>query len=313
MALMVKHLLDHASHALGGGALPVELDGVGILNQAGEHLYSMHPWRWAQGRSTLLNLRGTVSGTDASWNSGTLTLTSTGAFTDYTFVEGDEVQITDGTGITEGFYTVASRTSANAIVLESSIGSTATDVDFTLQPYTIDLPDDLRDIISIVGTEIDRHVTLSTLEEVLRAREQDEARSHHWYGAVSYVGSPPSPVLEIGPGAGSNVTGALRLFYRSRWTRLTADSTTVDVPEFVEALLTQIVRAFARGYTREDEASLDVRLAEIQAGPVFMVAKRSDGNIQPSFGKLTGGGAQVWRRRRYGEFYEITSRVDGPI
>lgn len=314
MALMLKHLLDHMSDTLGGGEVPTSLDAIGILNQAGEHLYSMHSWRFAQGRGALLNLRGEISGEAAAWTPGTLTLTLASAFTDYSFLEGDEIQITDGTGVTEGFYTVASRTSANAIVLESSIASgSPTDVDFTLRPLSVDLPDDLRDIIAIESTEsINRRITLSSLAEVLRARENVGVNDSHWYAAVAWVGSPPTPILEIGPGSGSNVTGAFRIFYRSRWARLTTDSVAVDVPEYIEALLIVIARAFARGYVREDQGTLGARLAEIHAGPVFSAAVRSDGNIQPYFGKLRGGGPTIWRRHHSSDFVETVYRVGGP-
>ena len=314
MVLLVKSLLDHMRDTLGGGEFPPNLDQVNVLNQAGEHLHSMHPWRWAQGRSSLLNLRGTVTGSNATWTTATNTLTLASAFTDYTFVDGDEIEITDGSG-TEGFYEVASRTSANAIVLASSLSaSNQTDIDFTLQPYSIDLPDDLRDIISIQGTDSLRRITLTTLDEVSRARESSGPNTFGWYGAVSYVGSPPSPILEIGPGSTSNETGALRLFYRARWLTLRTDSTTIDVPEFMEALLVQVARAFARGYVREDQGSLSARLEEIHAGPIFRTAKNSDGNVQPFYGKLEGGGPDIWRRRqRSGEFNEILNRVSPPL
>jgi hypothetical protein len=313
--LFVKHLLDHVKDTLGGGAIPGNIDPLGIVNQAGEHLHSMHAWRWAQGRSTLLNLRGTVSGTAAAWTTATNTLTLASAFTDYTFLSGDEIEITDGgSGATEGFVEVASRTSANAVVLSTSIsGSNQTGISFTLQPQSIDLPDDVRDIIAIQGTGQTRYgVTLTTLEEVLRVRESVGANDSHWYAAVSYVGSPPTPILEIAPGSGSNALGALRMFYRARWGRISTDTTTIDVPAFMDALLLQVVRAFARGYVREDAGSLSARLEEIHQGPVFRAAVKSDGAIQPHFGTLRNG-IERWRRRgEVSDWHELYDRVQGP-
>jgi hypothetical protein len=82
----------------------------------------------------------------------------------------------------------------------------------------------------------------------------------------------------------------------------------------VEALLVQLVRAFARAYVREDQGSLTARLAEIDVGPLFVAARRSDGNIQPYFGTLRNGGPVIWRRNRArSNFYETTSRIDPPI
>lgn len=314
MVLHVKHLLDHVKDTLGAGDLPSSISEgpLGIINQAGEHLYSMHAWRFAQGRSTLLNLRGTITGTAGSFK-GTDTLTESGKFTNYTFVSGDEIQITGGTGVTEGFYEVTARVSANALTIPD-IGSSSSNVEYTLQPYSIDLPDDTRDIIAIQGTggSLSARVTLTSLAEVLRVREELTTNDQHWYAALSYVGSPPTPILEIAPGAGSNSTGALRMFYRARWARLSTDSTAVDVPTFIEPLLVQVVRAFARGYTREDAGSLDLRLAQIHAGPIFAAAKKSDGAIQPYFGTLKNG-IDRWRQpSASSNWQETTSRIGGP-
>lgn len=313
MALLVQHLLRHVSDTLGGGELPPDLDPISLINQAGEHLHSMHAWRWAQGRAALLDMRGTVSGSDAAWTASTKTLTLASAFTDYSFVAGDEIQVTAGSG-TEGFYEIASRVSANAITLATSLsGSDQTDIDFEIQPYSVDLPDDLRDIIAIQATETaTRQITLDTLTRVLEAREVTSTNDEHWYAAVSYVGTPPTPILEIGPGSGTSVTGAFRLFYRARWARLGGDATQVAVPEFCEALLVQIVRAFARGYVREDQGSLHQRLAEIQASMIFVAAKRSDGNIQPYHGRLRNGGPTIYRRPSM-DWYQTVGTFEPPI
>jgi hypothetical protein len=60
--------------------------------------------------------------TGATWTDATKTLTKTGAFTNYVFKAGTRVRITGGTGATAGFYVVATRASADAITLVTSIG-----------------------------------------------------------------------------------------------------------------------------------------------------------------------------------------------
>lgn len=60
--------------------------------------------------------------TGGTWTDATKTLTKTGAFTNYVFKAGDRVRITGGTGATAGFYVVATRASADAITLTTSIG-----------------------------------------------------------------------------------------------------------------------------------------------------------------------------------------------
>lgn len=62
----------------------------------------------------------------ATWTNGTLTLTQTGAFANYTaFQEGDIFVCTGGTNAVRGEYMIASRTSDDAIVLGSSLSATA--------------------------------------------------------------------------------------------------------------------------------------------------------------------------------------------
>lgn len=319
--LTTGEVLKHMRHELGGGDLSIDLDKIGIMNQAGHHLYSMHPWVWAKGRTALLDFRGSVSGTTATWTAATSTLTDTGDFTDYTFLAGDEITILDGTGATTGVYKIASRTSANAIVLDGSIaaGNLATgDIEWQIHPQTVELPDDLRDIIHIASSSETAlyRLTLTTLADVLerRATTSEVTSPSLFYGAVVFSGEPPVPILEIWPSPGSNATGALRIFYRSRWTAITADSGTsskIQIPDFVNDLYLQLARAYAAGYERSEVASLDVRLSQIHLGPVFQAAKRSDGMIQPFFGKTRGGGATIWRRPKV-QFDQIINRVAEP-
>jgi len=63
--------------------------------------------------------------TGATWTELTSTLTKTGFFAGYTVKAGDVIEITGGTGANTGTYSVASKTSDNAIVLATSIGAGA--------------------------------------------------------------------------------------------------------------------------------------------------------------------------------------------
>jgi hypothetical protein len=67
------------------------------------------------------------------WDESELTLTCTGAFTDYTYAEGDIIFIAGGAGVIPGGYVVASRDSANQLTLASSItgGADSADVSAT--------------------------------------------------------------------------------------------------------------------------------------------------------------------------------------
>lgn len=63
--------------------------------------------------------------TAATWDHSTRTLTKTGAFTNYSFHTGDRLYVYSATSGTTGDYTVESKTSADAIVLTTSIGTSA--------------------------------------------------------------------------------------------------------------------------------------------------------------------------------------------
>lgn len=318
MAIAVSYALEQMRFELGGGDIPTELNAIGILNQAGHFLYSMHPWKWAVERTALLDLRGDVSGSTATWTAASSTLAQASAFTNYSWVTGDEITVTDGTGATTGTYKVASRTSANAIVLTGSIASgnlSTGDIKWSIRPQTVALPTDLRDIVHIASTSLSSlgGVTLTTIGHILEMRRSSAsitAATGYYWGAVVYSGSTPKPILEIYPSPAANATGALRITYRARWAELTSDTGQIDVPDFVQDLFLFIARAYAAGYVRNDVGSIHARLAEIQAGPIFLAATRSDGAVQPYYGQLRGGGATLWRRQK--EAIGLANLVEPP-
>ena len=319
MTISTKELLAQVKHELGGGDFPIELDQYAMLNQAGHHLYSMHPWAWTEGRAALLDLRGLVSGTTATWTASTSTLTATTAFADYDFLAGDELRVQSGTGATTGVYKILTNPTTSTITISGSLSASnlvTGNIVWRIEPQTIDLPTDLRDIVWIATTSISSvgGVSLTSLKHVLQARSSTAAITAStglYYAAVVFQGSPPRPLLEIWPTPSDNTTGAMRIFYRSRWAEVTTDSREVDVPDFVNDLLVWIVRAYAAGYVRSEVASIHQRLAEVKASPMFQVAARSDGMTQPSVGPITGGGGQIWRRRST-PFPQIVNRVEAP-
>jgi hypothetical protein len=321
MALSVQKVLQNISHSLGGGDLSIEIDKFQVLNEAGEYMFSMYPWKWSQGRSALLNFRGTVSGLTGTWTAATRTFTQVGGFTTYSFLTGDEIEIKEGTGVVSGVYKIESRTSNDAIVLEddslSAVDLSTGDISWQMFPETIELPHDLRDIVSIQSSSQATilHFVLTGLDEIARRRGASAITMSPalYYAAVVYSGTPPVPLLEIWPSPSSNQNGVLRLFYRARWQQLYSDSDMVNIPEWMESLYVWIARAYARGYEREDEASLHARLQEIVQSPIFEATKLSDGATQPSFNRPRGGGATVHRRRRSSEISYLINRVGPPI
>ena len=70
-----------------------------------------------------------------------------------------------------------------------------------------------------------------------------------------------------------------------------------------------IVRAFARGYEEDDVASMHARLMEIQQSPMFMNARRRDGDMQPTLGQMSGGAVAQYEKQ---ERQYLKSSVLGP-
>ena len=110
--------------------------------------------------------------------------------------------------------------------------------------------------------------------------------------AIAATGVYPDPRLELYPTPASTVVGGLKIVYRARWKTQSGpanDSDYIPIPEYMEPLYTQILRAFARGLEEEDDASLSKRLAEIQMGPMYSAASRMDAEMQADYGQILNG------------------------
>lgn len=108
---------------------------------------------------------------------------------------------------------------------------------------------------------------------------------------VSTDGTAPEPRLALWPTPTTDNSTFAQLRYRATWTELADDNDTVQIPVFAETLFLQLCRAFGRGYEEDDAASLDARVAEIMAGPIFMAAKKQDASSQWYYGRLKNGAA----------------------
>lgn len=303
MTLTASQCYDVIQHTLGGtpnARIPRQM----ILNHAGEHFYSMFKWNWRKNREALLDLRGKITFSDATWTESTKTLTSTGTFASYTFIDDDRVEITGGTGVTTGFYEVASRTDDDDIVLANSISTAGVnlgtgDIEGEMRLDTVTLPTDFGNIISISATDtIFFEIRMVTIAEMQRHRtsQVDVTSNWNYIAAVTYKGNSRTPLLEIWPTPTSNRVGAWTIFYDAKWVRLDDDQDEVPVPDFCELPFLEVVKEVARGYMREDVATMSQRLQDLEASSLFRVAKKEDGRTQPFYGPLRGGGASMFGR-----------------
>lgn len=299
MTLTALDCAAHIEHTLSG---PMSMLSVlDVVNQTGQHMVGMHQWMFLKRPSVRLAARASITLEGATWTESTKTLTKTGAFSSYTFLAGDQARVTDGTGATTGFYRIASKTSANAIVLETSIGSGAdaqTDIDGTLTLSSCALPSDFGGILSIkAGVGLQDLVIPATLEEIENLRSDPISQTGSLYlAALAWgqlaVGGAPVPRLEIWPEPSAADAEKFRLSYRAAWQEVATEGQVLAIPTHVEALYVTLLRAFARGYEEEDQGTLSQRLAEIEVGPVFMAAKKYDGSQQRSYGPMRGGWLQ---------------------
>jgi len=305
MVLIAAQVYDHIEHALGGK--PV-LSMQAIANAAGRHLSSMHEWKYLEGRAALLSVRAKIEATGATWTEAGAILTKTAAFTNYTFVDGDKVKITAGTGIdaADREYFVKSRTDADNIVLETSIGSGAngqTDIAFTMENNSVLLPSDCGEIISYDATEsLVNSLVLVDSQELLHNRTR-QVLIHSWNlrGMItqhisSALATTPGKItrlLEIWPSVTTDDEDALTIFYRGDWVDIASDSDRIRIPDYVELLYIELCRRFAKGWEEEDVASLPERLEELTRSQLYMDVRSSDASIQPDYGEITGGAVEM--------------------
>lgn len=307
MTITLADCAEHIEHTLSGPSVLPSV--VGLVNQTGEHMVGMHQWMFLRRPPARLAARASITISSASYTHATKTVTRFGAFTNYTFLAGDTFECDAGTGATVGFYKIASKVSANAITLETSLGAAAdaqTDIGGTLDLSSVALPSDFGSIQEITsGADLLSYVELTTMAELARLRDDSSATIGGGYcGAIAFgqpiTGGAPVPRLELWPAPQENDPNAFLLQYRAKWATVDDDTLALSLPTHVEGLYLTLLRAFARGYEEEDQATLSQRLAEIEQGPVFASARKHDGGHQRNYGRISGG----WRSKRSGPSYQ---------
>jgi len=306
--LSVQQCQREAEWEVGGGALSGPAEMRELVDRAGHALVSMAPWRWLNGRQARLRTRASIDLTGATWTEATKTLTKTAAFASYTWLEADTLDLTDGTGATAAFYEVTSRTSDDAIVLATSIGSAAdgqTDIEATLPNDQVALPSDF-DIQRVTAYATVGNVwnglALGSGQDVLDLRWSGTRWVANFFGLLNHVRALADgrtiPRLDLAPHS-SQGTEELVIFYRAGWATPEDDGAPLPLPMsgWLNSLFLEILKAHA--HVQEDDeslGSLGQRLAAIQAGPVFRMALERDQVMQPLLGSSDAGGG--WMQGR---------------
>lgn len=317
MALTLENLKKYIVHAITGGpsaALPGDDEEARkqlVVNIAGRYLYNARQWNFRNRPNRKLHFAGPISVTGATFTHSTRTLTSTGAFANYTHSYGDRANVTGGTGATTGEYEIESKISDNEIVLSESIGSDAdgqTDIDLTISFPYVNMPDDFGQLLTCRRDGLTTDFALVDYQALAEMRDHDLPAPFLTYGALFQPAQSAQTSalsqwrMEIYPTPTAAVRNALTLTYRAKWRELTDDTHYAAVPDFCEPLLIEFIRAVAEGFdNRHAEqdgllpaASMMDRIQAIKASALFRDAVNEDSQVQPSYGVLGEGliGAQ---------------------
>lgn len=106
------------------------------------------------------------------------------------------------------------------------------------------------------------------------------------------LGGAPRPRLDLWPTPASYEANAFKAYYRGGWTRVRSDDDAIAIPEWLEPLYLQVLRATALGYERDAEGNVAARMEQIRSSRMYMDATRRDGLVQPVLGPLQNGAAQ---------------------
>ena len=130
-------------------------------------------------------------------------------------------------------------------------------------------------------------VSTSELENIRRAKAYplssgDKLPPHVSYFALVYT-SQKEPGIDVVMATGASSQRELTLVYRQGWYPLVSTGSSFKMPDWMESVYCQCLRAFARGYEEEDEASLAQRLNDISTGPLVAAAVSSENSYSPAF------------------------------
>lgn len=297
--LTLSRLQEIARYELGadpGGPLSV----LELSAQAGVMLMNARPWAWAEDRSITIRPRAEITIEDATWTEATKTLTKTGAFTAYSHLSGDTVEIDSGTGATVGTYEVASKTSANAVVLGASIGSAAdgqTDIAATFPNDQVEIPSGfpLLQITAYAAPD-----SLISRMEFTSPQSLLDIRGYPGYvgttigfwALLRHVRSPsggsPIPRLDLWPRA-TGTEEAMVIYYRGGWLVPSTDEELLSIPDWLDPAYIEFFKAYVMGTEEPEGGSVDRRIVAVLQGPSFLNASQIDSTMQQSYGRMRGG------------------------
>jgi hypothetical protein len=294
-----------------------------IVNTAGRAMYK-HAWNFRIAPPAPCAFLAPITISNGTWTAATKTITKTSGFASYTFAKGDLWKQEDGTGATDGLYTIASKTSDNAIVLARDTGATdaSADIDGQIQFPYVTLPSDFAELVDLSMNSSTADIELTSLGEVMACRLRNITTNANRYraavlsaGRTTATAATAAPRLELDHAPTAADPDAVFVVYRRAWLTLSG-STDIpnEMPEYAEDLLIEFIRAYAEGYmVRHGENGFQFqivdttdRVQQIKRGDIWKDTVSQDGLLQSDYGSTGQGPAghpmntHSWRSRTSG-------------
>jgi hypothetical protein len=304
--LTIQKCDAYVRHTL-GGPIGAPISAQELVRVTGGWFTTAHEWSFNEPRQELLMPRAAIELTGATWTEGTLTLTKTGAFASYVFVDEDYVKVSAGTGAITGEYEIASRTDDDSIVLVNSIGAAAdasTDIAGTMPNNTVTLPADLKTILWIDTDGQDGRgfiwVGGEQFNHARAGRFGFTSRSTRGVIVATQNATTPGVLtyrLEVDPH--TTDPKPLLMRYTVGWRQPTDDTDELPLPAdgAMDMLFLQALIAHARGLDKEDELPLADRLDALTRSAYWRQHKVRDGTGRTELGPIRG--TNIRRRDRY--------------
>ena len=156
--------------------------------------------------------------------------------------------------------------------------------DFVSGQSFVTLPDDFGEMVTAhMDSGLVKAIHFTTMDDLLIRRTTSIGQSQVYWANIVHTETGEAR-MEIHPSPSD--ADKIRIGYRTKWVPLTADEDTTSTPDYADSALISLVRAFALGY---EEEGMEIRLAEIETGPIYQRLMEKDGIIQPDYGQIRGG------------------------
>lgn len=175
------------------------------------------------------------------------------------------------------------------------------ELDLVAGEYDVDMPSDFVKLEAQESSEtIVGAVSLVGMQELLRLRANVASGSGNNYRGAIFAkdnaatnGGPPTYVLKLDRPVVTAQSNAFTIVYYTGWQSVSEDTNEIKIPEFMDELFLQVLRAYVQDYAFENMngknyRSLDERMRGIYRGVIFEAACRDD-QPQDEFGAIEGG------------------------